>query len=804
MLKRVPVRLARRALGEAQENALMRNADFAAEAKTKAPVEKSLEGLIRKDAVASTTRPRRQSQSAFDEMRGDVATGGDILNKVHPHSVETLKYGMADELSEFKKSGEQFATTRDLPSPQTLSMWDDKFKKDRAERLQSAESDAPPAAAAGSASPADAPLSDSLMITSPPAEAPAKGPQIAITYVNPYHIPDVLRGTDQCPGCGALMQCREKFAPGYTPLLSIKMHIEEHDRMMKYKETYLKRQEVLHENVQQYGFRPGMEYQDYMTEEELEAMFRYSPRPVICERCTQLNESQYDVRKTVMSVADWRDELAEIGDRDPKKGRLIVHIVSLWDFETCFRLHRDIRRMAKGNPILMIGTHGDALPYPWGVRKSTRNKGHHDPEDEELKEVWQARLLGELSDYMARRCKDEGYRVADCIAVGKPDLNIELAISAIEKWRRGGDVYLTGAVNVGKSTFVNALYEKYKPSPAPHPEARLVTDVSSGGKNKPVAYTQRWEIPEEASAPEKAFALTVHNPFEKDIRTVSGVPGTTIKNMSFSIHSRGRGGKAEESRIVDTPGIMQKGMLSTVLPLGLVSMLSPKMRMSFRFFRVAPGDSLFVTSLVRVDVVKGVADGVLIKGIARWSRATAKVVPTAEADVFHEQWKGVRGVLSPPSRRLVAEDLGPLVECGVYYIELSDGGRAQELVVDGVCVLNISLPGRADQRMGADCVLRVSAVKGLSCSLRPAMLNLARTLPNRTLFRKRDKSHTSVEDDLLELASQRSGLPRKRSYEGSMVTPPEEEEDDEGDDGVGASGPAGFSRETDYAERDLL
>ena len=527
----------------------------------------NLDGIIARDEANVT----KASPSAFDELRRTE----DVLSKIHDNSVEVQKYGMKNELAEIAENPEanQYVRGRQVPNDK-LSMWDDKFKKDRTALLTKGE--------------------------------------VSVTYVNPYHVPDVLRGTDQCPGCGALMQCREKFSEGYTSLLSIKRNIEAHDRQMKYKEQYYARQEALHENVKANGWQDGMEYQDYMTEEELEAVHRYVPSPMICERCTQLQDNNYNSAKNIVSITSWERELDEVSRN---RSALIVLVVNLWDFENSF--HPKIQRLTRGRTVLMIGTHGDTLPFPWGVRKSTKNHGHRAPEDPEERTFWETRLFGELSEYMKKRCKSEGYRVKDCIATGLPGMgtddiprltNIELAVSAIEKYRKDDDVYLIGAANVGKSSFMNSLYGIYKGTAQPHPEAKLVTDVVQHSGRR-VSYEKRWVIPEEAAAPEKAFALTVHNPFQKDIRTVSGAPGTTIKNMGFDISNTS---KKDAGRIIDTPGILVKGMLPTVLPMGVCSTVTPKARMGFRFFRVAPGDSLFISAMARIDVVKGHPQGIPI------------------------------------------------------------------------------------------------------------------------------------------------------------------------------------------------
>eukprot|EP01063_Lacrimia_lanifica_P001818 TRINITY_DN1093_c1_g1_i1.p1 TRINITY_DN1093_c1_g1~~TRINITY_DN1093_c1_g1_i1.p1 ORF type:complete len:741 (+),score=279.48 TRINITY_DN1093_c1_g1_i1:39-2261(+) len=696
--------------------------------------ESDLQHLEERAEAPATTR-----STVFDRMRG-YDDHGTLLNKVDTHSIERMKYGTQSELDSVSEDG--LVPQRDVPPPVTKC--DARYGRARIDALQ--------------------------LEKMPTTKTP-----LSITYVNPYHIPDVLRGTDQCPGCGALMQSREQFAPGYTSLLDIKLHIENHDRVMKLRERYYSRQARLQEAMKEAGgFQPGMEYQDYITEEELEAVHRYQPEPIICQKCRHIQSHTYDSKKAIMPMDEWRTELAEIAE--PAFEGLIVVVVSMWDVEGTWP--KGLNSITGGKKVLMIGTHGDCLPRPWEKPRRQKDKQgnriHHAPVSEAQQEQWDRKLYHLCGKWLHARAKERGVRLHDAIVVGNQrKRGIDVAAAAIQHLRKGKDVFLIGCVNVGKSSFVSNLYERFRPNPAPHPAAELVTDIVGKGKN--VEYVQRWHIPEEAAPPEKAMSMTLHNPFEKSIATVTDVPGSTMKKMAFKI--QGEGDK-KPARIVDTPGIVQRGHLVNILPLGVVSQLTPKARVSVNYFKVLPGFSVFLGCLARVDVVKGPAHGVLIKAVGRWNRLSAQVLATHESDIFYEKWKGVTGVMSPPRSPQMLDEIGPLVEEEIFFIEGSKKSAKNEICINGVAFFVV---GQDRHQQAQDVVLRVSMVRGLTVTQRPALLNLSNMLPRKASIPRRRKSWGKVHPYLLQLAAEKRGLPYPVPPQ-KMVRPIEDDDDDDNDD----------------------
>ena len=177
------------------------------------------------------------------------------------------------------------------------------------------------------------------------------------------------------------------------------------------------------------------------------------------------------------------------------------------------------------------------------------------------------------------------------------------------------------------------------------------------------------------------------------------------------------------------------------------------------------------------------SSGVLFKAVARWNRVSAKVLPTAEADVFYEKWKGTKAVLGPPYTRLLAEELGELQESGTHYIEMANGAQTHDLCLNGLCILNVSAPrGNMTSNEDSDCVLKVYTVNGINSTLRPEMLSLKKTYPNKSLMKKRHKSAAHVDAHFLEVASERSGLPRTRRNLNVIDMKNDENEENEDED----------------------
>ena len=95
-----------------------------------------------------------------------------------------------------------------------------------------------------------------------------------------------------------------------------------------------------------------------------------------------------------------------------------------------------LRRFVGNNPIILIVNKIDILP-----KSSNLNK---------------------IENWVRRQLKQFGMRVADVVLVSaKKDSGFNQAVDTLNRYREGRDVYVVGATNVGKSTFLNRLISDY-------------------------------------------------------------------------------------------------------------------------------------------------------------------------------------------------------------------------------------------------------------------------------------------------------------------------------------------------------
>ncbi len=159
-----------------------------------------------------------------------------------------------------------------------------------------------------------------------------------------------------------------------------------------------------------------------------------------------------------------------------------------------------VRSLVGGNPVFLIGTRCDLLPSsivgggpgaPSGSRPGPRA------------------LAAWLADVAARR----GLTVAGAAALSsKSGSGVPAAVGALRRERRGRDLVVLGAANVGKSAFVRAFVKETKVATSPHFD--------------PAAAAVGRRLPLEAA-----------------------LPGTTLARIPLRAFASGDG------RLVDTPGL---------------------------------------------------------------------------------------------------------------------------------------------------------------------------------------------------------------------------------------------------------
>ncbi|MFC4776742.1 ribosome biogenesis GTPase YqeH [Paenibacillus sp. GCM10023252] len=237
--------------------------------------------------------------------------------------------------------------------------------------------------------------------------------------------------------------------------------------------------------------------------------------PVICQRCFRIRNYN-----EVSSVAVDQDDFLRLLGSIASTDSLVVHIVDLYDFEGS--LISGLQRFVGNNPVLLVVNKVDLLPKSMNLNR--------------------------LRNWVQKQAKLEGLRTLDIILCSaKRNIGFEHVIEGLDKHRKGRDVYVVGATNVGKSTLIN----------------RLIRDYSD---------------------------------MEREL-TTSRYPGTTLDAVHIPLED----GKA----IIDTPGIMYASRLTEVVPRSVLQALLPEKPIKPLVYQLNEGQTLFFGSLVRFDFVQG-------------------------------------------------------------------------------------------------------------------------------------------------------------------------------------------------------
>lgn len=237
--------------------------------------------------------------------------------------------------------------------------------------------------------------------------------------------------------------------------------------------------------------------------------------PLICQRCFRIKN--YNEMSSITLNQD--DFLKMLGSIAAKKA-LVVHIVDVFDFEGS--LIAGLQRFIGNNPVLLVVNKIDLLP-----KVSNWNR---------------------IRNWVQRQVKDNGLKVAETVLVSaRNNQGFERLIETVSRLREGRDVYVVGATNVGKSTFIN----------------RLIRD---------------------------------HSDLEAEL-TVSQYPGTTLDLVEIPL---------EDGRsIIDTPGIVYRHRLTELLPKQYIRSVLPDKPLKPTVYQLNEGQSVFFGAMARFDFVKG-------------------------------------------------------------------------------------------------------------------------------------------------------------------------------------------------------
>lgn len=235
---------------------------------------------------------------------------------------------------------------------------------------------------------------------------------------------------------------------------------------------------------------------------------------IICQRCFKIKHYN-EITPIQVNENDFLQILNSIGKSDS----LVVQIVDLFDIDGT--LISGLSRFIGKNPFIMVANKIDLFP-----KSIKHNRVKH----------WLSRYVRE---------HDLNPEQIFLISADK-DYGIEEVASYIKQKSKGKDVYVVGATNVGKSTFVNRLIK----------------------------------------------LLAVDNSIEL---TTSKYPGTTLNIVAIPLSAK--------QSIIDTPGVVNRQRYSELVLPETLNAIIPKKTIKPKVFQLSGEQSLFFGGLARIDQI---------------------------------------------------------------------------------------------------------------------------------------------------------------------------------------------------------
>lgn len=263
--------------------------------------------------------------------------------------------------------------------------------------------------------------------------------------------------------------------------------------------------EIQSENPNKQGYLPKSVVEKSMEENNL-----------VCKRCFRL-KNYNEVSDVELGAEDFYKLIKTLS----KKDGLIVKVVDIFDFSGSW-IEDVIDIVGNNKDIVLVANKLDLLP-----KSVKQNK---------------------IKQWLFKMLKAKGLKVKDVLLISAiKNHGIEEAAARIDELRNGKDVYIIGATNVGKSTFINKLIE-----------------LTTGDKN---------------------------------VITTSHFPGTTLGMIEIPLD--------RVTSIYDTPGIILDYDIAHYLDAKSLKLVMPKKEIKARVFQLNAEQSLFFGGMARVDFVKG-------------------------------------------------------------------------------------------------------------------------------------------------------------------------------------------------------
>lgn len=236
---------------------------------------------------------------------------------------------------------------------------------------------------------------------------------------------------------------------------------------------------------------------------------------LVCRRCFRLQHYN-EVTPTTVTPEDFYRIVSTIGETDS----LVVMMVDLFDLEGS--ILPQIARLTNHNDLLVVANKRDLLP----------------------KVVSDAKLRHHVTQVI----RQHNLRPRDVLLLSATKrLHLDAVMDRMLALAKGRDIYVVGATNVGKSTFVNAILKSY-------------ADL------------------------------------KEDVITVSRHAGTTLDQIRIPL---------SDQDLIDTPGILQEVQLTHHVSPAARKILTPTKEVKPKVYQLDPAQTLFVNGFARIDFLEG-------------------------------------------------------------------------------------------------------------------------------------------------------------------------------------------------------
>lgn len=282
---------------------------------------------------------------------------------------------------------------------------------------------------------------------------------------------------------------------------------------------------------------------------------------IYCKRCFRLRHYN-EVSEVELTDDDFLTMLNDISSKDA----LVVNVVDVFDFNGS--LITGMQRFAGKNPLIIVGNKVDLLPKSLGE--------------------------GKMRQWLTERVHEVGLRPEEVVLTSalKKD-SVRQLMKRIDKARKGRDVYIVGATNVGKSTIINQIINIATDSP--------------------------------------------------DVITTSYFPGTTLGSIEIPLD--------DGKNIVDTPGVVLRSNLTNHLSHEELKKVIPRREIKPIVYQLNEEQTVFIGGLARFDYEKGPGKQPFVFYNA--NELQLHRTKLSKADELYE--KHVGQMLTPPIERNVEE-----------------------------------------------------------------------------------------------------------------------------------------------------